>query len=230
MLLFLQIICIKLVFILGIDSRGISRQHYPWVMKLCIEYYFGGERWQDIQPICTAGKQQQHDKDTNRRDHKSWDMSIFQTIHCSGFKQHDMMDAFHLLPQAYTSTQTPMHSFPFPHFLLFCISLHYFFTPCALRKSLACELRDIHHVERHPETQRESNICCCVRLLFSVWACGVLSNDCTIIIVWQSDIYPQTAFPAPAEEIWNIPNHTDRCNPSFTIHNSFAITHMHLDI
>lgn len=84
---------------------------------------------------------------------------------------------------------------------LFYISLHYFFTPCALRKSLACKLRDIHHVERHPETQRESNICCSVQLLFSVWACGVLSNDCTAIVVWQSDVYPQTVFPAPAEEI-----------------------------
>jgi len=44
-------------------------------------------------------------------------MSIFQTIHCNSLKQHDMMDAFHLLPQAFTSTQTPSHSFPFPpHF------------------------------------------------------------------------------------------------------------------
>jgi len=100
---------------------------------------------------------------------------------------------------------TASHSLPIS-LPLFYISLHYFFTPCALRKSLACEPRDIHHVERHPEAQRESNICCCVRLLFSVWACGVLSNDCTVIIAWQSVMYPQTAFSAPVEERQNIPN------------------------
>lgn len=130
------------------------------------------------------------------------------------------------------TTPHAMLSIPSPfHFLLFCISLHYFFTPCALRKSLACELRDIHHVERHPETQRESNICCCVRLLFSVWACGVLSNDCTVIIVWQSDIYPQTALPVPAKEIGNIQNHTDRCFGSFfTVDRCFAVTNMYLNV
>lgn len=74
--------------------------------------------------IYTAGKQQ-HDKDTNRRDHKSWDMSIFRPLTAVVWKQHDMMNAFKLLPQAnkYTNPRTQL-SILSPFLFLFFISVY----------------------------------------------------------------------------------------------------------
>lgn len=119
MILFLEIICISSWYLVWAQTFGVYHVHITHVSchLACNRPTISVEKDGKIFIPSVLGKQQ-HDRDTNRRNHKSWDMSIFQIIHCSILKQHDIMDAFHLLPQAFTSTQTPAHSFPFPpHFI-----------------------------------------------------------------------------------------------------------------